>query len=447
MKGKHLMTTKIDQPFLDETIQILQDYIRIDTTNPPGNETEAAKYLAEILKREGFTPLIEESAPGRANLIATLQGKGAAKPIVLLNHMDVVPAEAEKWTVPPFSGEIRDGYVYGRGTIDMKGMGVLELMALIYLKRKGIVPDQDLIFLAVADEETGGVMGAKWVLDHHPELLDIQGVINEGGGGVIHEEKRWYEVSTSQKVICQTRFTVTGEGGHASVPKKKTAVTTLIEALDRLRRHTFPYKLIPTVKEYFRRVAPLQKEAWQPVFADIEGAVEKNDSILEAIMEDPGYHSMTHDTAAITVLQAGEKVNVVPTEATARVDCRLVPGTSPETFLGELRRIVDLPDVNIEATFTGVDNPPSSHDTPLFHAIEKAVVQHDPGCIVTPHLVPGATDSRYFRAAGINCYDFIPFRMTVEEHMRIHGIDERISIENMKFGVEMMIDILLNLQA
>ncbi len=440
------MTTTIDPQFLDETIRILQDYIRIDTTNPPGNETKAAVYLGDILKKEGFDPLIEESAPGRANLIATLKGKGTAKPIVLLNHMDVVPAEAEKWTVSPFSGEIRDGYVYGRGTIDMKGMGVLELMALIYLKRKGIVPNQDLIFLAVADEETGGVMGAKWVLGHHPELLDIQGVINEGGGGVIHEGKRWYEVSTSQKVICQTQFTVTGEGGHASVPKKDSAVTTLIEALNRLKNHTFPYKLIPTVKEYFHRVAPLQKEAWQPIFADMEEAIARGDPILEEIMEDPGYRSMTHDTAAITVLKAGEKVNVVPTEAKARVDCRLVPGTSPEAFLDELRRIVDLPNVNIQATFTGVDNPPSSHDSPLFHAIERAVEQHDPGCVVTPHLVPGATDSRYFRAAGIDCYDFIPFRMTMEEHMLIHGIDERISIENMKFGVEMMIDILLNLQ-
>ena len=440
------MTTKIDESFLDETIRILQDYIRIDTTNPPGNEIEASAYLAGILKREGFDPLIEESAPGRANLIATLKGKGASKPVVLLNHMDVVPVEAEKWSVPPFSGEIRDGCVYGRGTIDMKGMGVLELMALIYLKRKGIVPDQDLIFLAVADEETGGVMGAKWVLEHHPELLNVAGVLNEGGGGVIHEGNRWYEVSTSQKVICQTQFRAAGEGGHASVPKKQSAVTALIEALDRLRRHTFPYELIPTVREYFKRVAPLQKEAWQPVFADMEGAIARNDPILDEIMEDPAYHSMTHNTAAITVLRAGEKVNVVPTEATARIDCRLVPGTAPETFLDELRAIVGNPDVDIQATFTGVDNPPSSHDSPIFHAIEKAVEMHDPGCIVTPHLVPGATDSRYFRAAGIDCYDFIPFRLTVEERMLIHGIDERISIENMKFGVEMMIDILLNLQ-
>ncbi len=441
------MTTKIDQPFLDETIRILRDYIRIDTTNPPGNEMAAARFLAEILEREGLAPCVEESAPGRANLTATLAGRGDARPVVLLNHMDVVPADAEKWTVPPFSGEIRDGHVYGRGTIDMKGMGILELMALIYLKRRGIVPAQDLVFLAVADEETGGVAGAKWMLERHPELLDIQGVINEGGGGVIQDGKRWYEVSTSQKVICQTRFTATGEGGHASVPRKDSAVTVLIAALDRLRRHAFPTVLIPTVKEYFHRVAPLQKEAWQPVFDDLEGAIARNDPALEEIMAEPGYHAMTHNTAAITVLKAGEKVNVIPDEASARVDCRLVPGTSPEAFMEELRRIVDNADVRIEATFTGVDTPPSPHDTPLFHAIERAVAQHDPGCVVTPHLVPGATDSRYFRAAGVPCYDFIPFRLTIPERMLIHGIDERISIENMKFGVEMMIDILLNLEA
>ena len=440
------MATTIDPTFLDETIRILQDYLRIDTTNPPGNEIEAARFLSEILKREGLEPVIEESAPGRANLLATLKGKGTAKSVILLNHMDVVPAEAEKWSLPPFSGEIKDGYVYGRGTIDMKGMGILELMALIYLKRKGIIPEQDLIFLAVADEETGGVLGAKWMLEHHPELLDVQGVLNEGGGGVIHEGRHWYEVSTSQKVICQTRMVATGEGGHASVPKKGSAVTALIEALNRLQHHSFPYELIPTVKEYFHRVAPLQKEAWQSVFADMEGAVKRDDPILKEIMEDPVYHSMTHNTAAITVLKAGEKVNVVPTEATARVDCRLIPGTSPETFIERLKTIIDTPDVEVQATFTGVDNPPSSHETPLFRAIEKAVALHDPGCIVTPHLVPGATDSRYFRAAGVPCYDFIPFRLTMEERMLIHGIDERISIENMKFGVEMMVDILLNLQ-
>ena len=439
------MATEIGKGFLDETIGILQDYIRIDTTNPPGNEIETARYLAEILKREGFDPMIEEAAPGRANLMASLKGKGLTKPVILLNHMDVVPAEAEKWSVPPFSGEIRNGYVYGRGTIDMKGMGILELMALIYLKRQNIVPDMDLIFLAVADEETGGVQGAKWVLDHHPELLDVLGVINEGGGGVIYNGKRWYEVSTSQKVICQTRIKTQGEGGHASVPKKDSAVTTLIEALDRLRRHTFPYELIPTVKEYFRRVAPLQKETWQPVFADMEGAIARKAPVLDEIMEDQSYHSMTHNTAAITVLQAGDKVNVIPTEAVARVDCRLVPGTSPDAFLETLREIIDLPDVVIEATFKGVDTPPSPHDTPLFHAIEKAVELHEPGAIVTPHLVPGATDSRYFRAAGVNCYDFIPFCLPIEERMLIHGIDERISIENMKFGVEVLIDILLNI--
>jgi acetylornithine deacetylase/succinyl-diaminopimelate desuccinylase-like protein len=441
------MPTKIDKNFLGETIRVLQEYIRIDTTNPPGNEIETAKFLAGILKDEGLGPRIEESAPGRANLFATLKGKGNSKPVILLNHMDVVPVEAKKWSVPPFSGEIRGGYVYGRGTIDMKGMGILELMALIYLKRKGIIPEQDLIFLAVADEETGGVMGAKWVLENHPELLDVEGVINEGGGGVIYEEKRWYEVSTSQKVICQTKFKTRGEGGHASVPKISSAITKLVEALDRLRHHIFPYELIPTVKEYFSRVAPLQKDTWQPLFADIEQAIAHENPILNEIMEEPNYHSITHNTAAITVLQAGKKVNVIPTEATARVDCRLIPGTSPDAFLETLRSIVINPEVTIETTFKGLDNPPSPHDTRLFHAIEKAVELHDPGAIVTPHLVPGATDSRYFRAAGINCYDFIPFQLPVEERMLIHGIDERISIENMAFGVEMMIDILLSLQS
>jgi len=439
------MAQDIAQAFKDETLQIFQNYIRIDTTNPPGNEIKTADFLSAILEKEGIPFTVETSAPKRANLIARLKGRGEKRPIVLLNHMDVVPAPASKWSVPPFSGEIRDGYVYGRGTIDMKGMGIVELMSLIHLKRRGIPLNRDLIFLAVADEETGGVMGAKWVLEHHPELKEIEGVLNEGGGGVLHEGKRWYEVSTSQKIICQVKITAKGEGGHASVPMANAAVTTLIKALRRIQQYTFPTRLLPSIREYFKRLAPFQAASWQPVFNDIEAAVKRNDPILAEIMREPIYHSKTHDTAAVTVLRAGEKVNVVPEEATARVDCRLLPGTSPGAFLNLLKEIIDNPQVEIEATFKGVDAPPTPHNTPIFRAIEQAVTTMDPGAVVTPNLVPGATDSRYFRALGIDCYDFCPFMFTPEERRLIHGTDERISTENMASGVEMMVEILQNL--
>ena len=441
------MTQGITQAFKDETLQIFQNYIRIDTTNPPGDEIKTADFLSAILEKEGIPFTVETSAPKRANLIARLRGRGEKKPLVLLNHMDVVPAPASKWSVPPFSGEIRDGYVYGRGTIDMKGMGIVELMSLIHLKRRGIPLNRDLIFLAVADEETGGVMGAKWVLEHHPELKEIEGVLNEGGGGVLHEGKRWYEVSTSQKVICQVKVTAKGEGGHASVPMAGSAVTTLTEALRRIQQYIFPTRLLPSIREYFKRLAPFQAASWQPVFTDIEAAVKRNDPALAEIMREPTYHSKTHDTAAVTVLRAGEKVNVVPEEATARVDCRLLPGTSPDAFLNLLKEIIDNPQVEIEATFKGVDAPPTPHDTPIFRAIEQAVTTMDPGAVVTPNLVPGATDSRYFRALGIDCYDFCPFVFTPEERRLIHGTDERISTKNIASGVEMMVEILQNLSA
>ncbi len=439
------MATFIDQTFLDETVQILQDYIRIDTTNPPGNEIEAARYLKGILEREGFEVHIEESAPGRANLWTYLRGKGNAKPVIFLNHMDVVPAETAKWSFPPFSGEVRGGYLYGRGTIDMKGMGILELMSLIYLKRQGILLDRDVLFLAVADEETGGTLGAKWILDRHPEFLDVEGVLNEGGGGVLQDDTCWYEVATSQKVICQIQLTARGEGGHASVPKEPSAVTRLLDALEKIRNHKFSPILISTVAEYYRRIAPMQPVSLRPVFEDMESAIQRGDPALQEIMQDPIHRTLTHHTAAMTVLRAGEKVNVIPTEATARVDCRLIPGTAPDDFTAFLKQLIEDPSVEVQATFKGIDAPPSSHETPFFRAIETAVGMHDPRRIITPHLVPGATDSRYFRAAGVNCYDFIPFRLTVEERMLIHGIDERISIDNLKFGVEVMVDILLNL--
>jgi len=439
------MEQGVTQAFGDETLQIFRDYIRIDTTNPPGNEIKTADFLGAILKKEGIPFIVETSASRRANLIARLKGRGEKKPVVLLNHMDVVPADASKWSVPPFSGEIRNGYVYGRGTIDMKGMGIVELMSLIHLKRLGIPLKRDLIFLAVADEETGGVVGAKWVLEHHPELKEIEGVLNEGGGGVLHEGKRWYEVSTSQKVICQVKVTTKGEGGHASVPMADSAVAILTEALHRIQRYTFPVKLLPSVREYFKRLAPFQTTSWQPAFRDMENAAKRKASVLSEIMREPVYHSKTHDTVAVTVLKAGEKVNVVPDEAIAQVDCRLLPGTSPDVFLSLLKEIIHDPRVEIETTFKGVDAPPTPHDTPIFRAIEQAVTTMDPGAVVTPNLVPGATDSRYFRALGIGCYDFCPFMFTPEERQLIHGTDERISIENMAFGVKLMVKILMNL--
>ena len=439
------MAQGITQAFRDEMIQIFRNYIRIDTTNPPGDEIKTANFLGAILEKEGIPFIVETSAPRRANLIARLKGRGEKKPIVLLNHMDVVPAPAAQWTVPPFSGEIKNGCVYGRGTIDMKGMGIVELMSLIHLKRRGIPLNRDLIFLAVADEETGGVMGAKWVLEHHPDLKEIEGVLNEGGGGVLHEGKRWYEVSTSQKIICQVKITAKGKGGHASVPMTDSAITILTEALHRIQQHAFPARLLPSVREYFKRLVPFQAASWQPVFNDIKAAVKRNDPILAEIMREPAYHSKTHNTAAVTVLRAGEKVNVVPEEAAARVDCRLLPGTSPDVFLNLLKGIIHDPRVEVEITFKGMDAPPTSHDTPIFRAIEQAVTTMDPGAVVTPNLVPGATDSRYFRALGINCYDFCPFVFTPEERRLIHGTDERISTENMAFGIEMMVEILMNL--
>ena len=426
----------------NEAIRHLQDYLRIDTVNPPGNEVRGAAFFQALFEKESIPSQVFEPSPGRGNILAVLKGDGRERPVLLLNHMDVVPVEREQWEVDPFSGVIRDGFLYGRGALDNKSMGIVEMMVLLILKREKVPLKRDILFFATADEETGGRWGVQWAMGNIPSVLESEFALNEGGYVVIDEAGRpdRYEVSSGQKVLYQVRLKVKGTSGHGSMPHSDNPNVKLVQALDRITRWNIPYNILPMVKEFFLKMAPEQPIEERKLFEDIERGLADG-SFEKRLTSNPIYNAMIRDTVSLTILQGGSKANVIPSESTATLDCRLIPGSSKERFLEELKKRLGN-EIGVEVISESLSLPPSPFNTDLFRAIEKYANQKDPGCPVVPLLLPGATDSRYLREKGIISYDFCPFRLTEKELMRIHGNNERISVENLGFGMKMMLDIL-----
>ncbi|HSB03565.1 MAG TPA: M20/M25/M40 family metallo-hydrolase [Thermodesulfobacteriota bacterium] len=426
----------------NEALQYLQDYLRIETVNPPGNEIEGATFFKKIFERESIHSQVFEPSPGRGNILATLEGDGSKKPILLLSHMDVVPVEKERWEVDPFSGTLKEGYLYGRGTLDNKSMGIVEMMVLLILKREKVPLKRDIFFFATADEETGGRWGVQWAMGNIPSILESEYALNEGGYVVIDEAGRpdRYEVSSGQKVLYQIRLKAKGTSGHGSMPHSDNPNVKLVQALDRITRWDIPYHILPMVKEFFLKMAPKQPLEERKLVENIEEGL-KDASFEKRLTSNPIYNAMIRDTVSLTILHGGSKANVIPSESTATLDCRLIPGSSKERFLEELKKRLGN-EIGIEVISESLSLPPSPFNTDLFRAIEKYANQKDPGCPVVPLLLPGATDSRYLRERGIISYDFCPFRLTEKDLMRVHGNNERISVENLGFGMKMMLDII-----
>ena len=432
---------------LKEALQSLQEYIRINTVNPPGNEVEGARFFKKIFDSESIPSQLLESSPGRGNILATLKGSGKGRPILLLSHMDVVPVEKEAWEVDPFAGIIKDGYLYGRGTLDNKSMGIVEMMALLILKRERVTLKRDILFLATADEETGGRWGVQWVIENVPSLKDCEYALNEGGYIILNEAGApdRYEISSGQKVILQLKLKAKGTSGHASMPHSDNPNVKLIHALEGVTKWETPYHILPMVKEFFLKMAPKQPPDKRKFFEDIEKGL--NDPTFSRwLTSNPIYNAMVRNTLSLTILQGGSKVNVIPSESTATLDCRLIPGTSKDDFLREIKkRLGD--EIEIEGSTESQSLLPSSLDTDFFRAIQKYAAENDPDCPVVPLLLPGATDSRFLREIGMTVYDFCPFRLPEKEILRVHGNNERIAVENLRFGMKMMVEILKEIAA
>jgi acetylornithine deacetylase/succinyl-diaminopimelate desuccinylase-like protein len=427
---------------LNEATQHLQNYLRINTVNPPGNELEGVKFFKKIFDAESLPHQVLEPSPGRGSLLATLKGNGKKRPILLLNHIDVVPVEKERWTVDPFAGVIQDGYLYGRGALDDKSMGIIEMMSLLILKREKVPLERDILFLAAADEETGGKWGIQWAMDNVSSLRESEYALNEGGYIILNEtgSADRYEISTGQKVVFQLQLKAKGTSGHASMPHSDNPNVKLIHALEAVTKWETPFNVLPMVKEFFMKMAPKQPLDERKFFEDIERGLT-DPMFLARVTSNPIYNAMVRDTISLTILQGGSKINVIPSESIAALDCRLIPGSSKENFLKEIKiRLGD--EIEAEGKIEGKSVPPSSLNTDFFQAIQKFASKNDPGCPVAPLLLPGATDSRFLREKGITTYDFCPFRLPEKEIMRVHGNDERISLENLKFGMRMLVEVI-----
>lgn len=434
---------------LEEGVGWLRRYLRLDTTNPPGNEERAARFLEEVLGSEGVAARVEVSAPGRANLIARLPSAAPERgPLVLLHHADVVPASREAWSADPFGAEVRDGYVYGRGALDMKSVGVLHLCAFLALKRAGVEPKQDVIFLMVADEETGGRWGARWMFEREPSLREASMVLDEGGliEEVPGDGTPRYQVAVAQKIPCQVRLEARGDAGHGSMPVPDSACDRLVRALHRVQGMQGRVRVHPVVQAHFRGLAGLAPPAKARQFEDLETSLQEA-AFREEICEDPSHRSALTDSVALTMLRAGEKVNVIPGQAAAYLDCRLLPDSRPAAFIEDLARLVDDLAVTVEPVLQSEPSGVSALEGMFWDALDTCARRAGCQGVFLPLLLPGATDGRFFRRKGIPTYGFAPFRLTREEVRRIHGADERISMDNMGFGLRFFADLLLELTA
>jgi len=434
----------------DEATGLLSQYLRINTTNPPGNEIAAAHWLADVLRRGGIESRIFEPAPGKANLYARLSGDGSARPLILLNHMDVVVASPEYWTVDPFSGLIKDGYVWGRGALDMKGEAIAQLMTLLILKRTHVPLKRDIIFLATSDEEIGAGVGAAWIVEHQADLVrDAEFLLNEGGvtRGDVRGGVEFYGVGTTEKSPFWLDVTARGTAGHGSRPTPDNPVHRLIRALNRIADWRTPLTVTPTVERSFRDLATIERDStarrW---LSDIRTALR--DSVaVRAITADLTYNALLRNTLSITGLKGSDKTNVIPPVATAAIDVRLLPGQDPAAFLAELTRVVGDTAVTLRPQGPNWPATESPIETEMFRAITAVAHTRHPNALVTTLMLPGFTDSHYFRRMGIASYGLGPFPLTQGESRGVHGNDERVRVDALRFGVRFYYDLVTRVAA
>lgn len=418
----------------EEAMVWLQDYLQIDTINPPGNESRAVAFYADLFDAEGVSYQTAESAPGRGNIWARIEG-GDKPALILLQHTDVVPADARFWTTDPLAGEIRDGYLWGRGALDMKGTGISHLATFLSLHRAGIALNRDVIFVATADEEAGGFFGAGWLVENHPEIFRGAGMlINEGGSGYDLDGERIFNVEVTQKVPVWLRLSAVDQPGHGSMPNATSSVSRIVDAMNRLRENPFPARIIPPVDAMFASMGQNMSGEWAEAYADMSTAV-REPGFLDKLRERSAYeHALTRDTCSLTRMGGSSKINVVPPEAWAEIDCRMLPDRSADEFIADVRKLLEGTGVELEVIMAFTPAV-SSTTNELYRAIEHVTAERHPGSRVLPAVMTGFTDSHFTRDLGIASYGFDPIVVPGAESARIHGNDERVNIAAFRQGV------------
>jgi acetylornithine deacetylase/succinyl-diaminopimelate desuccinylase-like protein len=430
-------------PVEREAEDALVSYLRIDTSNPPGNETSGARFLQQLLIRDGIDAKLIGSDPKRQSVYARLVSGSNEKALVLLHHIDVVPAVASEWTNPPFAGIRSNGYLWGRGALDIKSLGIAELMAFVDLKRHHVPLRRDVIYLAVADEELGGVNGCRAILDEHPELFANAGfVLNEGGyNETIVDHVSFWGIEVQAKVPLWLRITMKGSAGHAaSPPDDGGALGKLVRSLDAIRRIPTPYRLTPAVTRAFHEAGKARHDERGEV---LRGIAEPMDvARIERVLS-PGYRALLRDTIAITRVDGGNAINVLPANASADVDIRLLPDETPDAMTAKVKET--LPSGGeLQVLLDGQPVPESPSDTELFRVLSACFRNAESGSIVGAVVGAGTSDSRYFRARGIVAYGIAPFKVNYYDADTVHGNDERIRARFFAEGVRLMRTIVSN---
>lgn len=439
-----------------EAAALLSRYLQFDTTNPPGHEAPAIEFLAETLRERGFEPQVLESGPGRANLVVRLYppGREAAPACLLYAHADVVPANPADWSKPPFGGQVADGFIWGRGALDDKGLGVVFLQALTLLKNEAPPLKRPVILVIAADEEVCGRYGAAWLLNHHPDLIRAEYVWDEGGMGLrtsptlgrspANPAHYFYNIAIAEKGTLTVQVVAAGTAGHASIPHPDSASDRLVRALTRLKRWARPIRLTGPVVEMLRSLAPGQSFPRSFLF------VHADHPLLAPLLhysleQSPLFAPVIRNTISLTMLKSGQKSNIIPEQAEAKLDIRLLPGENPQVVLADLRSLIGDPKVSLTAEDLPIDHSPSTADTEFFRALADTLRSLGPPGVILPYLTPGATDSRFFRQAGMQAYGFMPMLLDSHELSRIHGIDERISTANLRWGIQVVFETLQKL--
>ena len=427
--------------YQDMAVDLMQQYLRVNTSNPPGNELEAAKFLKKVFDQHGIENEIFEYKPGRANIIARLKGNGSKRPIILLSHTDVVTAEPASWDVDPFSGVIKNNVIYGRGALDMKSEGLLHLMTMILLKREGPPLARDVIFIGTADEEVDDE-GSLWMIANKADLFkNAEYLLTEGGDNLLDGNTvKLVGVDVAEKAPFWLRLTATGLPGHGSRPVADSATNRLIRAMNRILDWETPVKLLPAVEQFFKDIAPLQQEPLRAQFQNIRESL-KNPDFSKALSSQREFGYLVRNTISITMLSGSKQTNVIPNAATCNLDVRLLPGESPDEFLNALKTVIA--DASIKIENVNRFKPPNSSpiDTELFSLIARKTKEKHPGAVVTTKMLSGYTESQLYRQLGITAYGWAPIYTTPEEDEGVHGNNERISVKNVREGTRELYEI------
>ncbi|HEY2663637.1 MAG TPA: M20/M25/M40 family metallo-hydrolase [Candidatus Binataceae bacterium] len=431
--------SKLDQEALD----YFRHYLQFDTSDPPGDTAAAVAYLKGILEQAGIACRTFSSEPGKTSLLAKIPGPAALKPFLMMSHADVVPAAAAQWSHQPFSAELSDGYVWARGAIDNKAHGIMALMTMLVFKRYQIPLRRGLEMMVNPEEEVGGEKGAQWMVANHWDAIDPAFAVNEGGSGrpnLLGMTGVAFQIAIAEKRVMWLRLTAHGHAGHGSVPRADNPNLILIEALARLLAEQPAVRLTSFVRGSMKTIAPRLDPPANSELLDLDQPAQLQ-LALKGPLSDDTIQATLRDTISPTMLNAGLKVNVIPSTAEAALDCRLLPGTAPEAFLDRMRKLLNDSRIVIDYIQRPDSPPPSPDSGEAWDAITKVVATDFPGALVVPTMTTGGTDSRFLRDKGVPAYGFIPIILDENEARRFHGVDERLSLENLDRGIRATYDL------